>query len=194
MFVAEIDGEECVAWANPALSRACGEPLVGMALGTLIVPASLEALRSHVATDRRCALLVQFTPPRSDPFSLRVFIEVRSAGFALVGEPPWEDHRALEVQLQALNNELAVLSRDHARRAKELEQALAELRDSHWHLQKIADVLPMCVECRAVRTGADSWEDVSEFLIRSADFLSHGYCARCAAALDRELPPGDGAG
>jgi len=125
------------------------------------------------------------------------------------------DRRALQDQLFALNADLAVLNRENARRVAELERAhrrleaghsaleaahraleaghrvvepaYRELRDNHWHLEKLAEVLPMCVECRKVETAAEVWETVESYLARSSTFLSHGYCTSCAARVSAEL-------
>jgi hypothetical protein len=51
-----------------------------------------------------------------------------------------------------LNNQLATLARENARKTKELAQANArlesaseELNRTHWHLCKVAEVLPMAL-------------------------------------------------
>lgn len=189
---AVVGADGCIERANPALTRACGRELTGLSLRSLLTSASHEALCAQVEADSEDALLLQFVPERAESFSMRVFTARRSEGYELVGEPPWDDHRALEARLQSLNTELAELSRERARKARQLAQALAELRDSNWQLTKIAEVLPMCVQCRAVRTGPSTWEDVADFLVRNSDFLSHGYCARCASELSAGLGGGRG--
>jgi SMC interacting uncharacterized protein involved in chromosome segregation len=85
-----------------------------------------------------------------------------------------------------LNNELTVLARESARKSLELERArgdlqrsLDELNASHWHLRKIQEVLPICMDCGKVKTGAARWEDVVEYLKKNSLFLSHGYCPEC---------------
>ena len=183
MHVAVIDAGGQATYANAAFVRACGGEIVGRTLDSVLTAGSHRALMDHVAQDLRTPLIVQIAPAQGDPCSLRVFTRRMSSGFALVGEPPWDDHRALEQQLIALNAELSVLSREHARQARLLEKVNRDMNESHWHLKKISEVLPMCMTCRAVKTGDQTWEDVSSFLARTTDFLSHGYCARCAEAM-----------
>ena len=121
-------------------------------------------------------------PPAGEVQSLRAITQRLHSGYAVVAEPPWDDERALAEQLAGVNAELAVLSREHTRQARALAEAHQRLADAHWHLKKISEVLPICMACRAVKTGEDTWEDVASFLARNADFLSHGYCARCAGS------------
>lgn len=190
LHVAAIDGEGVVVRANAAFARlVVGEP-VGRALSSMLSEASYRALTEHLAGNAPTAIVLQFVSSRAEPESLSVFTRRSSSGFALVGEPPWDDHRALQAQLVSLNAELAVMGREQARQARLLEKANRDLRDSHWHLKKISEVLPICMSCRAVKTGEQTWEDVATFLARSSDFLSHGYCARCAEAIEADLERG----
>lgn len=187
VHVAEVDGEGRIVRANGAFARAAGGDPRGQALDALLTTASREALAAELGRDMGASIMLQLVPPNEDPSSLRVFVRRLPVGFVVVGEPPWDDHRALEARLISLNAELAVLSREHLRQARLLEKVNRELHDSHWHLKKIAEVLPMCMSCRAVKTADETWEDVSTFLARSSDFLSHGYCARCAEKIEAEL-------
>lgn len=96
-------------------------------------------------------------------------------------------YEQLRDQLFETNNELAVLARELARTKAELAKALRDLRESHWYLSKIHEVLPICVGCGDVRTAANGteWETLTRYL-RSADLrFSHGYCPACEAATCR---------
>ena len=75
-----------------------------------------------------------------------------------------------------------MLLRENARQTRALAEAHAQLKHAHWHLEKVTEVLPMCMVCKRVRTGSaeDAWEEVAGYLQRASTFLSHGYCARCA--------------
>lgn len=74
-----------------------------------------------------------------------------------------------------------------ARAKAELEEALRELRESHWMLRKVADVLPSCMYCGRVKPGERDWESASDFLRRNSRFLSHGCCPGCVEALLRDI-------
>jgi hypothetical protein len=115
----------------------------------------------------------------------------RADGVTVVlGEREPEDAARLQRELMDLNNELVVKSRELTRRQRELEHtrsklqaALDELETSYWHLRKLQEVLPICMECGKVKTADATWEDVVEYLQRNALFLSHGYCPDCAEAM-----------
>ena len=85
-----------------------------------------------------------------------------------------------------MNNRWALLVRDHEKNKRALvqanlesEKALAELNESHWHLQKIQETLPICMYCSKVKTGDLHWEGVVEYLKANSLFLSHGCCPEC---------------
>ncbi len=69
---------------------------------------------------------------------------------------------------------------------RELEESIAETISTNWMLERVADFLPICVDCGQVREGRE-WGSVVDYLKRNARFLSHGYCPDCAARfLERE--------
>ncbi len=68
----------------------------------------------------------------------------------------------------------------------ELEKTIKELNSSYWHLKKIQEVLPICMECGKVKTGESTWEDVVAYLKKNSLFLSHGYCPPCASEAVRQ--------
>jgi heme-degrading monooxygenase HmoA len=183
MLVAIVDGDGRLAKANGAFLRLCGAEPIGRPLASLLLEESHHALLEHVAAGAPGPILLQVVPGDGRGASLRVYTRRLAAGFALVGEPPWDDHLALEERLTAITSELSVLARERARAARQLEESHRELDASRWHLDKIGEVLPMCMSCRAVKTAENRWEHAAAYLARSTDFLSHGYCARCASAL-----------
>ncbi len=82
-------------------------------------------------------------------------------------------------KLQSRTDELEIAKR-------QLEESIAETAASHWMLERLADVLPICMDCGNVREGRQ-WGSIVDFLQRNARFLSHGYCPECAQRfLERE--------
>jgi PAS domain-containing protein len=192
LHVAIIDGEGRVTQANGAFAGAIGAEAGGIAqagirLEDLLTEGSREALHTHVAGERADAVVLQIERPDGERLSLRAFLRRLPEGMGIVAESPADDQRRLEEQLRSSNAELAVLSRENARQARLLEKANQDLRDAHWHLKKISEVLPICMSCHAVKTSEDTWEDTATFLARDSNFLSHGYCPRCAEKLSSEL-------
>lgn len=200
--------------ANRAFTGLLDLEVEGLPLASLLEEGSRAALDEalHAGADAGAGGYARFVRlqlhGRARRAGGRFLIEPLREGHALVGEVMLDEQQALLEQLQAMNADLAVLTRENARRTAELEAAHRELaaahraldaghsavaaayhqlRDTHWHLQKIAEVLPMCVACRKVETGAEVWETVESYLARSSTFLSHGYCTSCAARVTAEL-------
>lgn len=69
-----------------------------------------------------------------------------------------------------------------------LKTAYEQLDRSFWHLRKIQEVLPICMECGKVKSSDSSWEDVVSFLKNNTMFLSHGYCPDCEKKLLEKYP------
>ncbi len=184
LHVVTLDNSGGVSYANEAFRKAAGRDVDGVALRELVSVDSRASLDAHLAGDGVEPLILQLSPRDGELRSLRAVVQRGPrGGFALIAEPPTDDHAALEATLGCLNSELAVLARENARQARALEKANRELREAHWHLEKISEVLPMCMSCRAVKTGENTWEDVATFLTNNSDFLSHGYCGSCAARM-----------
>lgn len=93
----------------------------------------------------------------------------------------------MQEELLGLNNRMATLGRENARQRKRLaeanarlEKTLEELDQSHWHLRKIQEVLPICMECGRVKSAEAGWDTVVEYFRKNSLLVSHGYCPDCA--------------
>jgi response regulator RpfG family c-di-GMP phosphodiesterase len=107
------------------------------------------------------------------------------------------ENRRLIQQLAQLNESAT----DSAVRIKRLEQtqsiiqgdnqtlktAYDQLDKSFWHLRKIQEILPICMDCGKVKTTDSGWEDVVSFLKNNSMFLSHGYCPECEDKMMRQF-------
>lgn len=71
-----------------------------------------------------------------------------------------------------------------------LQAALDDVRRSHWMLRRVQELLPVCSYCGKVRTGEGRWQTMREYLNENADFLTHGVCPDCLAALESEMKEG----
>jgi len=191
VHAAVFDRDDCLEWANDAFITLIGADVGDMTLDDLFLPVSAELIRVARQRPDDGPLLLQLA--RHDVrATLRVLVQRTPPGFALAGEPLLGSYAELEERLLTLNAELATLARERAREARVLERLHRELRDAHWHIRKTAEVLPMCVSCRAVAPdGSSSWQEPATFLERHARFLSHGYCAVCAEAVLAEVDRGD---
>lgn len=185
LFVATIDHEGKVTYANEAFDTLLGADLAGRNWDELLEPTFRQRFweRLDEAGDKPFLVhMVDAALQRS--LSLSIYVHrTGDDGFIVAGEPPWNDQKMMSEQVLSMNAELAVLSREKSRQTRLLEEANRKLRDAHWHLEKIASVLPICLSCRNVKTGDGEWEDVASYLMKYGDFLSHGYCEECAQSL-----------
>ncbi|MFP5299034.1 MAG: MASE1 domain-containing protein, partial [Actinomycetota bacterium] len=79
------------------------------------------------------------------------------------------DRREVEKRLSAQN--------------KELQTALEEIYKSHLYIRKLEGILPICMNCKSVRSDDDSdWLPLDSYLMtrRDALSLSHTLCPSCA--------------
>jgi hypothetical protein len=137
-----------------------------------------------------CAVVLNLVDTSDEPHTLtgRLY-SVADRVVVLAHEAIDADNR-VQRELVLLNNELAVAWREVVQGKARLEaanaaleHALAELKNSHWHIRKVKDLLPICMECGRVKPGSHDWLDVVEYLRRNSGFLSHGYCPECAVKL-----------
>lgn len=101
---------------------------------------------------------------------------------------------SLQDRLLSAHRELLVLARENARRARMLEQmrrelaaALDQLHACYWHIERMQEVLPLCLDCGRVYVSDQGWQDLAEYLRHRSLFLSHGYCPDCDHRLRARL-------
>jgi PAS domain S-box-containing protein len=195
-----IDGDGAILAANPAFARHAGlnaDDLRGRPLTGFLAVHEASRLSAWLTGGTEPPLEgapVSFVTAAGDPYTLRCHIERLGSGVRLVGEPDQEADASASYDLMRLNNELATLARENTRRRRELERAqleltatLDELKNSYWHLQKIQEVMPVCMKCGRVKAGESRWDTVVEYLRSNEIFLSHGYCPTCAESVMREF-------
>lgn len=178
---------------NPAFAafvQAPGEQLLDAAVEGFLTAGQVQRVEQWLSGSRLpdAPVLINFAAVDGTPFTLRCLVERSSDGLRLLGETEAELDRPAADELMKLNNELAVMARERARRERELErirdeleEALEDLRTSYWHLQKIQEVLPICMGCGKIKTSGAQWATVADYLRENEIFLSHGYCPQCAS-------------
>jgi hypothetical protein len=189
---ARIAGDGVLRAVNGPLARRAGVPeeqLPGASVYTLLAEDDKERFRRRLERDPVSteSFLANFVSRQHEVHTLRCRMFLVGDDRILVGEPDVEEDRALTEELLRLNNELSVLSRENVRRAREvevarrqLEEALAELEDSYWHLRKIQEHMPLCMQCGKMKTGEAEWTSLVDYLKANEIFVSHGYCPTCA--------------
>ena len=180
--------------AVASIVRGTAGSLDGVSIWPLLTEPDRATLRCAIESGTRdpaTRYRLNFVGLDQMPFTLECHLDVYPDGFTLIGEPLQQHQQALERELMALNNRLAVLLRENDRKAKalskantSLEKALKDLNDSHWHLRKIQEVLPVCMRCGKIKTGEAKWEEIVQYLEQNNLLVSHSYCPECLA---REL-------
>jgi len=196
-IVGELNGN--IRFCNGAVTQSLGltsNQLLGQPLTSHLVEsdaARFPELLANRSRDFKASFLLNFVNSKHEPYTLVCRLDVQPTHFALMGEPAIAEELDLQTELIALNNQLATLARENARKSKELaaanarlENALEELNRSHWHLRKVAEVLPMCVACGKVKSDNAKWEDVAEYFHRNSLWVSHGCCPDCQKTMALE--------
>jgi heme-degrading monooxygenase HmoA len=198
LIVGDLSGN--IKLCNGAVARHLGltcDELLDQPVSKYLVEPDAAKLREIIASgarDLKATHLLNFVNSKNEPYTLTCRIDVQPTHFALVGEPALAHELVLQNELLDLNNQLATLVRENARKSKELAQAnaklestLEELNRSYWHLSKVAEVLPMCVVCGKVKSDGAQWQDVAEYFRENSLFVSHGCCPHCQQKLMEDM-------
>ena len=195
----QLNPEGEVADANRAFADHAGlaiDAIIGRPLTELLAASEADRVKQWIggAPLPDDFVRINFSGAEGSPFTLRCLLECRDGRLRLVGESEAEDGRSATEAMMRLNNELATMVRERTRKQREiervrdeLEQTLEELQTSYWHLQKIQEVLPVCVGCGKVKSDEIEWQNVVDYLAANEIFLSHGYCPACLAIYEREI-------
>jgi hypothetical protein len=144
--------------------------------------------------------LLNFLGASDSPFSLRCLARWQGHVLLVVGERDARDEPAAD-ELMRVNNAFATQSRELSRQTRELTRrtieleksreetlrALHELQAATAHLRRIQQTVPICMRCNQVKSGADEWESLLQYLRSNRIQLSHGYCPNCYDAVAREF-------
>lgn len=187
----EIDADGSILRTNASFARHVGVPaadLPGRNAAAFLTEADTDRIGRWSAGDavppERCML--NFVNRANQPYTLQCVVQRRSDRLVVIGERDSETSQDVAAHMFQINNEYATLTREIARKSRdlarvnaELERTLADLTTSYWHLQKIQEVLPVCMSCGQVKGDGSRWEPVVEYLKTNDIFLSHGYCPPC---------------
>ncbi len=138
-----VDGTAGAATARLRVSRGEGPPPRLSALLTVSDAPILDALLAEPGTFRRGPLMLNFLGSSGEPFTVRTMAEKGPDGLVLAGVLAVEDEARLGDELVRLNNDLAAATRESARKGRELERTLAELKQAQAllvHREKMASL------------------------------------------------------
>lgn len=122
--------------------------LRGMSLGSMLVYQDAALIQREMDDLSKGASgltrgLLNFVDASDAPHTLSCAVLRSSFGISLIGERNLPKEAAFEQEVLRLNNELAVLSRENARKSKQLARALRELREAQAllvHTEKMASL------------------------------------------------------
>lgn len=197
LLTVSADGEGRVTSANQAFAQAVGldpEKLHGRSLQEFVPDHGGSTLEKLLAGERMDVPdLISLMDKDGHPFTIEAIGDRDVEGMSLVGTPPEDESRKLSNHLQRMNNELSTLAREHARQEREyrrtaerLQATLEELDRSYWHLKKIQEAIPVCMQCSRIKGSESGWQSLMDYLRENEIFMSHGYCPSCAREVLRE--------
>jgi hypothetical protein len=167
--------------ANPRFLNLVDDGDAGPLLSDLVVEGQREEV-ARLFADREpmeAPRYLHFSRAGASPVTLTVQWLWNDGDLIFIGEAPVAELEESQAVLSRLNSRVAELARENAKKSAELEKSLSDLVDSHWHLRRLQELLPICAYCGKVRTGEDYWQSVQRYLQENADFLTHGICPDC---------------
>ncbi len=132
-FVARDGTVRLVNAAAAAQLRSTPAQLTGSSIWQHLTDPDAHSMREMIASAERHPkekLFLNFVDANQSPFTLECHLDLQPDGFILIGEPPRKQDEAFHEQSLMLNNELATLTRENARKSRELERALANLKSA----------------------------------------------------------------
>jgi len=192
----EMDRIGGVLIANAAFARRMGttpEDLVGMQAVEFFTAGDGPKVRRWLEGEPlpNHPVLLNFLTPGGEVYTNRCFLAGFDPGLALAGEADVRNEEWHAGQLMQLNNDMAVISRERARQSRELAAAkqhlsetLEAIRTTHWHLKRIQEHLPVCMECGKIKVDSSRWASLVDYLKANDILVSHGCCPDCARELE----------
>ena len=205
-YVMLVNAGNDSAVLNRALADRLGVSLAAgpVPLSTLCANDEASGLAERIARHRSAGqrgiaeeFLLNLVNASGSPFTLQCRMDTQRGHALIVGECAEGPDDRLRDELLHTNNQLAVLAREREAARQALERARDELAEvneeqavtlkalesSYWHIERIHELLPICMDCGEVKSADGSWQHLREFLMANAKnpFLSHGYCPECQA-------------
>lgn len=181
--------EQCNRQLSAVLKRPQDE-MLGASLWDLLTDSDVLRLRTAVEgaePGKRTACRLNFVAIDYQPVTFECRLECLPDKLVLIGEPNARDAHVAQEQLLQINNQATVLIRDLSRQMRAFDKAkcvveemLEELRTSYWHLRKLQEVLPVCMNCGKIKSSETNWEQIVHYLKQNNVLLSHSYCPACA--------------
>jgi flagellar biosynthesis regulator FlaF len=162
------------------LSRRLNQ-LLGSAQPDNETPQQLRALLRNIGAEEDLRLHRRIERKQAQMFTtVQEITAILIVGMVLFLGVFWLLHR----EILARRDAEVRIREEHAA----LEKAMHDLDQSHWHLDKVAEFLPICMECGKVKTAGAQWEPLIEYFRKNELFLTHGLCPECDAKVRASVP------
>jgi signal transduction histidine kinase len=147
LLVADLNG--VILQCNPQMADLLVTPreeLIGQTLWGYLPDREAAGLRERVAGGVRGSrekFYLNLVDRHQVPHTLECLFDVHPDAFTLLGEAPRKADEALQEEMVRINNELALQSRENARKSRALEKALADLKEAQAklvHQEKMASL------------------------------------------------------
>lgn len=147
LIVADLNGvvRDCSPQTAEALATS-REELIGQALWDYLPENEASGLQKRIVAGERGSkdkFYLNLVDRHHAPHTVEFLFDVQPDGFVLLGEAPRKAEESFQEEMVRLNNELALLSRENARKSRALEKALAELKEAQAklvHQEKMASL------------------------------------------------------
>jgi signal transduction histidine kinase len=125
LFRIAADGSIVMSNSAACAALTGGTSLEGRSLLDYLTEADAARVRELLTIPGRSAspILLNFAAPNRVPYTLRCWFDVQAGGAVLVGEPTTKRDQSVYDNLMAMNQELAVLSRERSREAGDERRA-----------------------------------------------------------------------
>lgn len=91
-----------------------------------------------------------------------------------------KEEKAIYDEIMNLNNELIDIQRRLQKKNKELEETNERLRKALDEIKYLKRLLPICVNCKKIRTDEGYWQEIDSYFKEHGDLkFSHGFCNDC---------------
>jgi hypothetical protein len=165
----QTDHAGVITAVNAAFCRAVkrdAADLQGLAMTAVLTVGAETALEAARHDPEGTPFLLHVNTADHRPFTLRCLYTAGPEGATLICEPVGAgDVDAVEA-LQATQ--------------RQMQAALDDLQSMYWHVRKMQEYLPICMQCGKVKASETTWTDAATFLQKQASFLTHGCCPSCA--------------
>ena len=168
-----LDSEFSIKTCNRGFCRLlAAEDLVGLPLQAVLLPESGSLLNENILTLEQ-PLRLNFISTEQQVTSLECYLTQSGDNYLLFSDHLLVPDNDIFQKISALNSEMVALTRELARKNKELRTAQQEIK-------ALKGIIPICMHCKEIRDDSGYWRNLESFIVKHAGVqFSHGICPEC---------------